>query len=257
MNTPIEYFVDKDSIVRKIWGKSDNILFIFAGAAAEFALNKAVDWLYFTGKLPAEPLGRLFSTVEYARQIVFAEAHAANLAIDKITAIHSGVEKRRNAQIPEWAYRDVLFMLIYYSLAAYELLERKLKEEEKEELFNVFYRVGTRMKLKGLPINYNEWMVMHAEHLETDLVKSKYTTDLYKQYKKHLGLFRYQLLLESQQLIAPPRVKELLGLHKAGWLNLILPFYKFSRKIKMDGFIKSMILPEAYKAQIKALDMNN
>ena len=59
----MQYFVDKNSVVRKIWGKSDTVLFIFAGAAAEFALNKAVDWLYFTGKLPADPLGRLFSTV--------------------------------------------------------------------------------------------------------------------------------------------------------------------------------------------------
>jgi len=66
-----EYFVRENSIVRKIWGKSDTILFIFAGASAEFALNKAVDWLYFTGKLPQDPLGRLFSTVSYARSIVF------------------------------------------------------------------------------------------------------------------------------------------------------------------------------------------
>ena len=67
----MEYFVEKDSVVREIWGKGDTILFIFAGASAEFALNKAVDWLYFTGKLPADPLGRLFSTVTYARNIVF------------------------------------------------------------------------------------------------------------------------------------------------------------------------------------------
>jgi hypothetical protein len=66
----MQFFVEKNSIVRKIWGKSDTVLFIFAGASAEFALNKAVDWLYFTGKLPADPLGRLFSTVRYARKIV-------------------------------------------------------------------------------------------------------------------------------------------------------------------------------------------
>ena len=59
----MELFVEKDSVVRKIWGKGDTILFIFAGASADFALNKAVDWLYFTGKLPSDPLGRLFSTV--------------------------------------------------------------------------------------------------------------------------------------------------------------------------------------------------
>ncbi|MBC7902809.1 MAG: DUF2236 domain-containing protein, partial [Gemmatimonadaceae bacterium] len=78
----MQFFVSKNSIVRKIWGKSDTVLFIFAGASAEFALNKAVDWLYFTGKLPADPLGRLFSTVRYARKIVFASAEEANAAID-------------------------------------------------------------------------------------------------------------------------------------------------------------------------------
>ncbi len=39
----MEYFVEKNSIVREIWGKGDTILFIFAGASAEFALNKAVE----------------------------------------------------------------------------------------------------------------------------------------------------------------------------------------------------------------------
>src|SRR3954454_5193497 len=85
----MKFFVKEQSIVRQIWGKSDTILFIFAGAAAEFALNKAVDWLYFTGRLPADPLGRLFSTVSYAKAIVFAERAAAYKAIDKITSIHS------------------------------------------------------------------------------------------------------------------------------------------------------------------------
>jgi hypothetical protein len=69
----MNYFVEQNSIVRKIWGNSDTVLFIFGGAAAEFALNKAVDWLYFTGRLPTDPLGRLFSTVSYARKIIFAE----------------------------------------------------------------------------------------------------------------------------------------------------------------------------------------
>ena len=65
-------FVKEGSIVKKIWSNTDVILFIFAGAAAEFSVNKAVDWLYFTGKLPQDPLGRLFSTVAYAQKIVFS-----------------------------------------------------------------------------------------------------------------------------------------------------------------------------------------
>ena len=104
----MKYFVEKDSIVRQIWGKSDTVLFIFAGSAAEFALNKAVDWLYFTGRLPADPLGRLFSTVGYARRIVFAKYDEALKTIDGITSIHKSVENKRGKTIPDWAYRDVL-----------------------------------------------------------------------------------------------------------------------------------------------------
>ena len=251
----MEFFVDKQSVVRKIWGKGDTVLFVFAGASAEFALNKAVDWLYFTGRLPADPLGRLFSTVMYARLIVFSEKEAAHRAIDKITSIHAAVEKNRNARIPDWAYRDVLFMLIHYSIASFELLERKLTDPEKQDLFDVFYRVGMRMELKGLPGNYNEWRTMHEAQLQQDLVKSHYTVDLYKQYRKHLGVVRYKLLKESQKLVCPVTVKKLLGLGKIHWVTPLLRAYKLSGKIKMDSFLKSIIMPRAYRKQIKELDI--
>ena len=250
----MEFFVDKKSIVRRIWGKGDTILFIFAGAAAEFALNKAVDWLYFTGRLPADPIGRLFSTVMYARQIVFAEKEAALKTIDKIASIHASVETNRGSQIPDWAYRDVLFMLIHYSQASFELLERKMTEVEKEDLFDVFNRVGLRMGLKKLPASYKEWTIMHNGHLHNDLIKSKYTADLFKQYRKHLGWFRYALLLQSQKLVVPLHAKQLLNLRGLSWLGPILAIYKISRKLKMDWYLKSLVLPNAYKKQIIELD---
>ncbi|MBK8610716.1 MAG: DUF2236 domain-containing protein [Chitinophagaceae bacterium] len=251
----MQYFVDKNSVVREIWGKSDTILFIFAGASAEFALNKAVDWLYFTGKLPADPLGRLFSTVSYARQIVFSELNEANKAIDKITAIHTAVEKSRNAKIPDWAYRDVLYMLIHYSITSFELLERKLCPAEKEDLYDVFFRMGQRMHVPELPVNYTLWLVNHQEQLEADLLKSDFTIDLYKQYRKHLGSFRYRLLLESQKLVVPVQVNKRLGFKGVNWLTFFVPVYKFSRRLKLDGLFKSIILPANYRAQIKALDI--
>ncbi|MGI8581899.1 MAG: oxygenase MpaB family protein [Chitinophagaceae bacterium] len=250
----MEYFVKKGSIVREIWGNGDTILLIFAGASSEFALNKAVDWLYFTGKLPADPLGRLFSTVSYARKIVFSEKEEARKAIDRITAIHLAVEKNRASSIPDWAYRDVLFMLIHYSIASFELLERKLTLKEKEEVFDVFYRFGEQMNLQGLPNNFNDWLVMRNDHLNEDLEKSIYTIDLYKQYKKHLGIIRYKLLLESQILVIPPQVNNLLKLRKFSVLKYVLALYKICRKIKIDGFLKFLILPEKYKLEIKALD---
>ena len=249
--------MDQRSIVRKIWGKADTVLFVFAGTSAEFALNKAVDWLYFTGRLPADPLGRLFSTVMYARQIVFSEKGSAHKTIDKIASIHAAVENSRGSRIPDWAYRDVLFMLIHYSRSSFELLERKMTDPEKEELFAVFNRVGLRMGLKGLPSGYNEWMIMHHEHLQNDLVKSHYTVDLYKQYRKHLGWTRYKLLIESQKLVVPRHVRQLLNLGKICWLSPVIAIYKFSRKIKMDRFLRSLVLPKVYKKQINEMDMGS
>ena len=183
----MKYFVNEQSIVRKIWGKSDTILFVFAGASAEFALNKAVDWLYFTGKLPSDPIGRLFTTVSYAREIVFSDKKDALKAISKIRNIHEKVESLRGLKIPDSSYRDVLFMLIDYSIRSYEVLERKLTDLEKEEVFQTFYQVGLRMRIAGLPQNFQAWNIMRTEHLQQDLLKSDFTIDLYKQYKKHLG----------------------------------------------------------------------
>jgi hypothetical protein len=252
----MEYFSPKGSIVRKIWSNADTILFVFAGASAEFALNKAVDWLYFTGRLPADPLGRLFSTVTYAQMIVFSELDKANKAIDKITAIHAEVEANRHAQIPDWAYRDVLFLLVDYSIRSFELLYRKLNSAEKEDIYNTFYRMGLRMNLKELPQNYNDWVAVREEHLLQDLEKSRFTIDLYKQYKKHLGLARFILLKEVQAQLVPQKVRKLLGLRKVSLLMLIVPMYKFSRKLQLDKLVKAVILPTAYKPQIKALDIN-
>lgn len=252
----MQYFVEKSSIVRKIWGKSDTVLFIFAGAAAEFALNKAVDWLYFTGKLPADPIGRLFSTVRYARRIVFSSMEEATKAIDTIRDIHSAVEQSRGASIPDWAYRDVLFMLIHYSIASYELLEKKLNDEEKEEVYNVFYRVGKRMGLKELPLTHTGWLPVREAHLMQDLAKSDYTADLFKQYKKHLGAMRFKVLIEGQKLVVPDRVKALLQFRDFSLLTPMVPVYKVSKLMKMDWLLKNILLPSDYKDQINELDVN-
>jgi hypothetical protein len=250
----MKYFVNEGSIVKKIWGKADTVLFIFAGAAAEFALNKAVDWLYFTGRLPADPLGRLFSTVEYSKRILFSEHEAALKAIDQITAIHQGVEAARGAQIPDWAYRDVLYLLIDYSVRSFELLERDLTDAEKEEVFNVFYRLGERMGLSGLPLSYTEWEVVRAQQLQDNFLKSTFTIDLYKQYRKHLGFARYQLMKQVQILLVPRKVRQLLGLGNLPLLKPVLWGYKLTRLIKLDWLVKEAILPTDYKAQIRRLD---
>jgi len=249
----MEYFTAKNSIVRKIWGSPDTVLFIFAGAAAEFAVNKAVDWLYFTGRLPADPLGRLFSTVVYSHRIIFSEMDAANRAIDQITAIHKTVEQNRHAQIPDWAYRDVLFMLIYYSVTSFEVLQYKLTADEKEEIFDAFYRVGMRMGLTGLPESYNDWVTAHNSHLHNDTVYSDFTTDLYMQYLKHLGYARYQILKGVQVMIVPEKVRQMLSLGKVQFIRPLLWMYKLGRKFGLCDVVIKMILPKPYRTQVKNL----
>jgi len=250
----MSYFVKKGSIVREIWGNADTILFIFAGAAAEFALNKAVDWLYFTGRLPADPLGRLFSTVDYARRIVFSEDDAALQTIDRMAIIHKGVEEKRGYAIPDWAYRDVLFMLIDYSIRSFEVLERQLTEPEKEEIFEVFNKVGLRMGIAGLPGSFQQWLVMREQHLQEHLEYSHYTKDLFKQYRAHLGPIRYKLLTEAQVLVTPKLVREQLSYQQTAVISVLLGLYKIIRNFSAGQLLKDLILPTAYKTQIKSLD---
>lgn len=250
-------FVTENSIVRKIWGKADTILFIFAGASAEFALNQSVDWLYFTGRLPSDPLGRLFSTVAYARKIIFSENEIALQYIDQITAIHSGVEAARDANISSEAYLEVLYLLIDYSIRSFELLERGLNYDEKREVFNVFYRVGKRMELAGLPANYEEYLELREKQLIENLHYSKYTADLYKQYKKHLGAIRFLVLKQAQVLVVPAEVNQALSLGKTRWMLPVLSIYKLFRLLKLQNLLKYAILPSNYTTEVMALDIHN
>jgi uncharacterized protein (DUF2236 family) len=248
-------FVRYDSVVREIWGASDTILFVFAGSAAEFALNKSVDWLYFTGRLPKDPIGRLFSTVEYARRIVFASEEDAHAAIDQITKIHQGVEKARGSVIPPEAYRDVLYMLIHYSIASFELLRRRLTDAERTEVYDVFYRMGLRMAIPSLPETYGSWLQDRARHMEQDLVRSAFTVDLFQQYRKHLGAFRYRVLIEAQKLVVPPRVFALMQVTRVHWLRPSVPVYRVLRRRGWHQPVRTLLLPSEYRAQIDALDI--
>jgi hypothetical protein len=57
--------------------------------------------------------------------------------------------------------------------------------------------------------------------------------------------------------VVPQRVKELLNLGRSSFLRAVLPLYKLSRWLKIDWFLKSMILPKQYKSEIRELDVNH
>ena len=250
-------FIPSGSMLRPIWGSTDITLFIFAGAAAEFALNKEVDWLYFTGRLPSDPIGRLFSTVSYAQRIIFSEDEKSFLTIEEINRAHEGVEKARGMNIEEDSYHEVLFMLIYYSIACYELLERKLSLKEKDEIVYSFSKIGVRMHLQELPIDYSSFQKTYVQHLNTRLERSHFTTDLYRQYRKHLGAFRYFVLLEVQRLVVSEQVNKILGLGKPRVARLVLPFYKLLRKRGLHRPLIYMMIPKKYISQFNKMANQN
>ncbi|MES2478919.1 MAG: oxygenase MpaB family protein [Bacteroidota bacterium] len=246
-------FVSPDSIVRKIWSQADMILFIFAGSAAEFALNKEVDWLYFTGKLPKDPLGRMFSTVAYARAIIWMNEENAINTISKMKQIHTDVENSRQQKIPEGAYRDVLYMLIDATIKASEVLDRALTHQEQEEVFEVFIRMGTHMGILDLPDNYKDWKKDRAIHLQSHLAKSNFTQDLFQQFRKHLGFWRYQLLLFIQHQMAESKVQQLLHSKKKYLPSLVVSVYKTFRHLIIVRKNIHFLMPSSFQKNMKDL----
>src|SRR5262249_24900942 len=247
-------FVDRGSIVRKIWGDSDLILLIFAGAAAEFALNRAVDWLFYTNRVPSDPIGRLFSTVRYAQQIVFVDEIEAQRTMDRINAAHVSVERRRGELIPAWAYRYVLYMLIDHSERAHQLLFRPPARAEQAELYAVVHRVGKGLKIQELPANYGEWRTDRLAHLERNLAYSAHTRELYQRYREHLGEWRYQILLQVQALLVPERVRHLLRIRPFPPFAFAVRTYGFLRVRELRSLIHWLLLPSDHLDEVKRLE---
>ena len=230
------------------------VLLVFGGSAAEFALNRAVDWLFFTGKLPGDPIGRLFSTAGYAQHIVFADEATAERTLARIRAVHEAVERARGQAIPDWAHRDVLYMLIDYSERAHEMLARPLSADEQRELYDVFYRVGVGLGIPGLPPTYAEWRWDRELHLRRDLVNGAGTAALYAQYRKHLGPWRYHLLRRLQAILAPAHVRDLLGLTGGACLRPLLRFYPVLVRAGLRSILQRLLMPSAYLAAARRLD---
>jgi uncharacterized protein (DUF2236 family) len=247
-------FAASGSIVRAIWGDADTILLAFAGSAAEFALNRAIDWLFYTGKLPDDPIGRLFSTARFAREIVFADEDAARRTLARIGAAHQGVERSRGRSIPDWAHRDVLYMLIDYSERAFELLHRPLTGPERDDLYDVFQRVGQGLAIPDLPESYDAWMIDRLAHMERDLVHSDLTADLYERYRQHLGRWRYETLLRVQSILVPDHVRRLLSFGRCRWMKPSLGVYRAMVRVGLRPLIHRIMMPPTALPQVRLLD---
>ncbi len=249
-----EPFAAPDSIIRRIWGDMDVIMLVFAGSAAEFGLNRAVHWLFVTGELPRDPIGRFFSTASYARRIAFGSNVEAERAFAAIRGAHAGVERQRGGQIPDWAHRDVLYMLIDASERAYEVLHRSLTPVEREDLYDVFRRIGEGLGIPELPANYQTWQVDRERHLASDLVVSQHTHDLDRAYERDVGVWRMAIVRQLQAVLAPARVRELLGLPRRPWIRYFLPLHRVVVKLHLRRLAQGLLVPAAHLDALHALE---
>jgi hypothetical protein len=190
----------------------------------------------------------MFSTLSYARGIVFANEEKAIQTISHIRQIHQNVETKRGDLIPDWAYRDVLFMLIDYSIRSYESLRHPLSHLDKQEVYDVFFRIGKSMQICNLPTDYTAFLSERACSLQKHLEPSAYTTDLFRQYRKHLGWFRYFCMLNVQQLVCHPILRQNFHQHPIIVPHLSFMIYKFSRLLGLKNFLLQWLIPKAYRS---------
>jgi uncharacterized protein (DUF2236 family) len=244
-------------VTRHIWGQGDAVLLIFAGAAAEFALNRAVDWLFVTGALPRDPIGRVFRTVRIAQAIAFGGAEVAHRSIQQIGRAHAAIEAARGSTIPPWAHRAVLYMLIHYSERAHTLLERPLARTEQEDLYADFRRIGEGLGIPALPPGYQAWCPERARQLAEDLAWSEHTAALYAAYRRQLGPWRYAVLRRVQGVLVPPAIRRVLRLPDPPRHSNPLDVYHLLRGIRLGRLAQRALIPPRHWAEVRRLDVRN
>jgi len=172
------------TVVQRIWSDPTCLLLIFAGGSAEFAVHPNVDWLFYTGKLPSDPIGRFISTIDYLRQMLVVAAEQREPLAKALRGLHRDIEERRGSQIPDVAYRDVLSMDIYYSIVAAEWVYKKpFDSKQRDEIVAEMVMFGTQMGIPNLPSSYLELCQMRQKRFES-YHQSEFTDRLLKSYRK-------------------------------------------------------------------------
>lgn len=225
-------------MTRKIWGDPENVLLIYAGAAAEFALNPENHWLFYTGKLPSDPLRRFEETLRYQQKLFFMPQEAVPAVARHIKDIHRQVEKKRSqeqgeAHISDQAYLQVFSMLIEYGILGHEYLQhRKMAREEKEVYFNDIRAIALIMEIQDFPEDYHHYLTRRTQMVVRELQFNSYTRELMESYRKNLGPLRFWGLLQFQAFFIDPILSFRLGLKANrffGWAYRLYPRFRFKQ----------------------------
>jgi hypothetical protein len=242
-------------VTRRIWGSPDAILLFFAGGAAEFAAIKAVDWLFFTGRLPGAPVERFFETVRFAQSVFFGGPAGATDAVERMNRIHQRVEEARGEEIPQWAYRDMLFILIDYGERAHEVVFGAMTEAERASHFGVALALGRAMSLSDLPATYDDYREQRHRQLLEDYARGPLTDELYASYRRALGPLRFRLLRLVQASVLPDELRDVLRLELHPLVEELLRCYRFvpggGNKLRP---LHGVLLPGRFVRQLRKME---
>ncbi len=242
-------------VMRRTWGSTDAIAIIFAGSAAEFAVNREVDWLFWTNALPNAPIERFFETVRFAQAIAFGTPDEAQGAIDGVNRAHAAVERSRGSSIPAWSYRDVLFMLIDYGERAYEIVYGPLIQDERETSFR--WSVGSGAGDAHVRLAVDICRLQRAPPAsiwQHNIVHSEWTDLLYRSYREHLGPWRYRAMLDLQGSLVPPEVATALGLTRKRRVDVLLRSYRHLPRRQLLRTFGPVFFARQYAAQLATLE---
>ena len=217
---------EAEAVVRRVWGSVDAVMLIFAGSAAEFAVNKAVDWLFWTNALPSAPIKRFFETVSYAQAVLLGDPRTVAKKMAAINGAHRGVERSRGYAIPAWAYRDVLFMLIDYGERAHRVVYGPMTPADRQAHWVLMRELGEELHITDLPADYPAYQAARHRHLLENTARTAWTDQLYAAYRKDLGPIRMPLLLHLQASLLPEHVAGLLGLRRHAYMDRLLRLYR-------------------------------
>jgi uncharacterized protein (DUF2236 family) len=241
-------------VIQRIWGSPDAILLFFAGGAAEFAALKAVDWLFFTNSLPAAPIGRFFDTVRFAQRVFFGTPIQAAATIASINRVHRHVEAARAMPIPEWAYRDVLFLLIDYGERAHAIIYGPMPAAEQLAHFEAIMALGHAMHLRGLPTTYAAYQAQRHQQLLDDYAPSALMERLFARYRAAIGPWRYRLLRLIQASLLPAELRPVVGLRPNGLVDGALRCYRYlpggGNKLR---WLHRLLLPRQMAQRVRTL----
>ena len=199
---------------RRVWSDPTCMLLVFVGASAEFPLNPSVDWLFYTGRLPADPIARFLSTIDYLRQLMVADDETRNIQASNLKQLHLKLEEKRGCQIPPESYRDVLCMDTIYSIRSVPLVTgADLTLCEKDSIVRDMSSIGEQMGIPDLPWTYDQLCEQRKERIPL-WVRNDFTSRLLKSYRRALGPVTYELLISAYSMLVEPEMLARLGIGK-------------------------------------------